>query len=53
MDYATPVSDPIVKRFTARHRLEKKDPAAAISEPVEPIIYYWTAARRSRFEQRY
>ncbi|HMH78585.1 MAG TPA: zinc-dependent metalloprotease, partial [Candidatus Acidoferrum sp.] len=40
MDYATPVSDPIVKRFTARHRLEKKDPAAAISEPVEPIIYY-------------
>ena len=40
MDYATPVSDPIVKRFTARHRLEKKDPAAAMSEPVEPIIYY-------------
>ncbi len=40
MDYATPVSEPIVKRFTARHRLEKKDPAAAMSEPVEPIIYY-------------
>ncbi len=40
MDYATPVSEPIVKRFTARHRLEKKDPAAATSEPVEPIIYY-------------
>src|SRR5712672_1285648 len=40
MDYAPPVSDPIVKRFTARHRLEKKDPAAAMSEPVEPIIYY-------------
>jgi hypothetical protein len=40
MDYATPVSDPIVKRFTARHRLQKKDPAAAMSEPVEPIIYY-------------
>jgi hypothetical protein len=40
MDYATPMSDPIVKRFTARHRLEKKDPAAAMSEPVEPIIYY-------------
>jgi hypothetical protein len=40
MDYATPVSEPIVKRFIARHRLQKKDPAAAISEPVQPIIYY-------------
>jgi hypothetical protein len=40
MDYATPVSEPIVKRFTARHRLEKKDPKAALSEPVQPIIYY-------------
>src|SRR6266436_4054493 len=40
MDYATPVSEPIVKRFTARHRLEKKDPKAAVSEPVEPITYY-------------
>jgi Met-zincin/Domain of unknown function (DUF5117)/Domain of unknown function (DUF5118) len=40
MDYATPVSEPIVKRFTARHRLEKKDPNAALSEPVKPIIYY-------------
>jgi hypothetical protein len=40
MDYATPVSEPIVKRFTARHRLEKKDPKAAMSEPVQPIVYY-------------
>jgi hypothetical protein len=40
MDYATPVSEPIVKRFIARHRLEKKDPKAAISEPVQPIVYY-------------
>ena len=40
MDYATPVSEPIVKRFTARHRLEKKDPSAAMGEPVKPIIYY-------------
>jgi hypothetical protein len=40
MDYATPVSEPIVKRYIARHRLEKKDPAAATSEPVQPIIYY-------------
>jgi hypothetical protein len=40
MDYATPVSEPIVKRFLARHRLEKKDPKAAVSEPVQPIVYY-------------
>ena len=40
MDYATPVSEPIVKRFIARHRLQKKDPAAAVSEAVQPIVYY-------------
>jgi hypothetical protein len=40
MDYATPISEPILKRFIARHRLEKKDPKAAISEPVKPIVYY-------------
>jgi len=40
LDYATPVSEPIVKRFTARHRLEKKDPTAVMSEPVQPIVYY-------------
>src|SRR5215468_5399622 len=39
-DYATPVGEPIVKRFAALHRLAKKDPSAAISEPVEPIVYY-------------
>lgn len=39
-DYATPISEPIAKRFIARHRLEKKDPRAAVSEAVEPIIYY-------------
>jgi Met-zincin/Domain of unknown function (DUF5117)/Domain of unknown function (DUF5118) len=40
MDYATPISEPIVKRFTARHRLQKRDPSAAVSEPVAPIVYY-------------
>ncbi|HEY3429136.1 MAG TPA: zinc-dependent metalloprotease [Cyclobacteriaceae bacterium] len=39
-DYATPISEPIEKRFINRHRLEKKDPTAAISEAVEPIVYY-------------
>jgi hypothetical protein len=40
MDYATPIDQPIMKRFLTRHRLEKKDPLAAMSEPVKPIIYY-------------
>jgi hypothetical protein len=40
MDYATPVTEPIVKRFISRHRLQKKDPTATLSEPVQPIIYY-------------
>lgn len=39
-DYATPVNEPIEKRFINRHRLVKKDPTAAISEAVEPIVYY-------------
>jgi len=40
LDYATPVSEPIVKRLAARHRLMKKDPTAVSSEAVEPIVYY-------------
>lgn len=40
MDYATPISEPIVKRLIARHRLEKKTPGTAPSEPVKPIVYY-------------
>ena len=39
-DYATPIDQPLVKRFIARHRLKKKDPSAARSEAVEPIVYY-------------
>ncbi|UZO79620.1 zinc-dependent metalloprotease [Aquimarina sp. ERC-38] len=39
-DYATPIDEPLVKRFIYRHRLEKKNPGATLSEPVEPIIYY-------------
>jgi hypothetical protein len=40
MDFATPIDQPIVKRYLNRHRLSKKDPAAAMSEPVKPIVYY-------------
>lgn len=39
-DYATPIASPLTKRYINRHRLEKKDPTAKISDPVEPIVYY-------------
>ncbi|MEM9362572.1 MAG: zinc-dependent metalloprotease [Bacteroidota bacterium] len=39
-DYATPVQEPILKRFVRRHRLEKKNPNVEMSEALEPIIYY-------------
>lgn len=39
-DFSTPVSEPIEKSFIIRHRLQKKDPAATVSEVVKPIIYY-------------
>lgn len=39
-DYASPIIEPVEKRWIARHRLQKKDPTAAISEPVKPIVYY-------------
>ncbi len=40
VDYATPIGQSKEVRYTARHRLEKKNSEAAASEPVEPIVYY-------------
>lgn len=39
-DYAVGLDEDMTQRFIRRHRLEKRDPSAAVSEPVEPIIYY-------------
>ncbi|MEP5765626.1 MAG: zinc-dependent metalloprotease [Halieaceae bacterium] len=39
-DYSTAIHEPLKGSWLPRHRLAKRDPAAAISEPVEPIIYY-------------
>lgn len=39
-DYASPIHEPLTKRYIARHRLKKKDPTAILSEPIEPIVYY-------------
>jgi len=40
VDYSAPLDADTRKRLIMRHRLEKKDPSAALSEAVEPIIYY-------------
>ena len=39
-DYSVPIGTPVTQRYIQRHRLAKKDPGAAISDPVEPIVYY-------------
>ncbi|MDF2178584.1 zinc-dependent metalloprotease [Aliiglaciecola sp. CAU 1673] len=40
MDYASAIDRPMIKRLLPRHRLQKKDPNAQVSEAVEPIVYY-------------
>src|ERR1044071_30217 len=40
MDFATPIEEPVTKRYITRHRLQKKDPTARVSEAVKPIVYY-------------
>ena len=39
-DYSAPIGGDFVQGFISRHRLEKKDPTATVSEAVEPIVYY-------------
>ena len=39
-DYAAPLGQSMTKRFVRRHRLQKTDPSATVSDPVEPIVYY-------------
>ena len=39
-NYSSDISEPIQQMVINRHRLQKKDPTAAISEAVKPIIYY-------------
>ncbi len=38
-------------RYIARWRLEKKDPNAAISEPVKPIVYYVDSATPEKWRK--
>ncbi|HWZ30484.1 MAG TPA: zinc-dependent metalloprotease [Bryobacteraceae bacterium] len=44
MDYTADEYRARTVRYIARWRLEKKDPNAAISEPVKPIVYYIDSA---------
>ena len=39
-DYSAPLGQSMTQRWTRRHRLEKVNPAAAVSDPVKPIVYY-------------
>jgi hypothetical protein len=39
-DYSVPLGTPLDIHLITRHRLEKKEPTDAISEPVTPIVYY-------------
>jgi hypothetical protein len=39
-DYAAPLNEPMARRFIRRHRIEKANPGAAVSDAVEPIVYY-------------
>jgi hypothetical protein len=39
-DHTAPFTEPIDRSLIARWRLVKKDPAAAVSEPVQPIVFY-------------
>jgi hypothetical protein len=40
VDYSTPIGEPMQFRYIRRHRLQKKDPTAAVSEAVKPIQYW-------------
>jgi len=39
-NYSAPLGTSQHVRFLARHRLQKVDPKAAMSDPVKPIVYY-------------
>ena len=39
-DYSAPLGEPMTVRLIARHRLQKANPRAAVSDPVKPIVYY-------------
>ncbi|MGO9258444.1 MAG: zinc-dependent metalloprotease [Bryobacteraceae bacterium] len=49
MDYSRNEYSTKETRYIARWRLEKKDPNAAVSEPVKPLVYYIDAATPTKW----
>ncbi|MDV6316852.1 zinc-dependent metalloprotease [Idiomarina sp. HP20-50] len=39
-DYAAPLGESMLVQYIPRHRLNKKDPIASLSQAREPIVYY-------------
>jgi hypothetical protein len=39
-NFAAPIGAPLVQNLIQRHRLVKQHPGAALSDPVEPLVYY-------------
>ena len=40
IDFGSDEQRSVQRQYITRYRLDKKDPAAAMSEPVKPIVYY-------------
>ncbi|MBW3552296.1 MAG: zinc-dependent metalloprotease, partial [Gemmatimonadetes bacterium] len=40
VDYSRPEHEAMSRRYIRRYRLEKRNPAAEISDPVEPIVFW-------------
>lgn len=40
IDYSRPEHEATTRRYVRRYRLEKKDPNAAVSDPVKPIVFW-------------
>jgi hypothetical protein len=48
-DYGRDEHKSVQRTFIQRYRLEKRDPGAAVSEPVKPIVYYVDPATPTKF----
>jgi hypothetical protein len=40
IDYSRPEHEATTRRYVRKYRLEKKDPNAAVSDPVKPIVFW-------------
>ena len=40
IDFGRPEHESVTRRYVRRFRLEKKDPNAAVSDPIKPIVFY-------------